>query len=127
MTYTARLANGVFLSHLPAITDLSWEAVCVNGYLRIVDNNDSLQLFKRRGTGYSFDLIPLEKVAPASSHVALVEDLLRCMRTHEKPLANEVVARNGMEILMGCAASHQQGGCKVKLPLADREMYIPSH
>ena len=127
LTYTARLTDGAFISHLPAVTDLRWEIVCTNGYIRIVDNNNSLRLFKRHGRGYSFDSVPLEKVAPASSHVALVEDLLRCMRTHEKPLANEMVARNGMEILMGCAASHQQGGCKVQLPLADRGMYIPSH
>jgi predicted dehydrogenase len=127
LTYTARLSNGVFLSHLPAITDLRWEIVCANGTIRILDNNDSLHLFKRRGTSYSFDWVPLEQIAPASSNVALLEDLLRCMRTNEKPLANEVAARNGMEILMGCAASHQQGGCKVTLPLEDREMYIPSH
>ncbi|MFH1006907.1 MAG: Gfo/Idh/MocA family oxidoreductase [Candidatus Latescibacterota bacterium] len=127
LTYTARLTNGVFLHHLPAITDLRWEIVCANGYVRILDNNDSLELFRRRATSYSFDRVPLETIAPASSHVALVKDLLRCMREHETPLANEMVARNGMEILMGCAASHLQDGRKVKLPLSERGMVIPSH
>lgn len=127
LTYTAQLANGVFISHLPAITDLRWEIVCSNAYIRIVDNNDALQMYKRRGTSYSFDPVPLAEMAPTSSHAALVEDLLRCMRTDDTPLANEIAARNGMEILLGCAASHQQGGRKAKLPLVDREMYIPSH
>ena len=127
LTYTARLTNGVLVSHLPAVTDMRWEIVCSNGYIRILDNNDSLQLFKRNGKSYTFDSIPLEEMPPTSPNTALVENLLKCMRMQEKPLANEIAARNGMEILMGVAASHQQDGCRVQLPMTDRDMYIPSH
>ena len=49
------------------------------------------------------------------------------MKTGAKPLANEIVARHGMEMLMGAAQSHLVGGRTVELPLTDREMYIPSH
>ena len=49
------------------------------------------------------------------------------MKTGARPLANETVARHGMEILMGVVQSHLVGGRTVELPLAEREMYIPSH
>ena len=127
MTYTARLENGIFLIHLPAITDFRIEIVCANGYIRIVDNNDTLHLYKRRGRSYSFDPVPLAPILPASSHVELVRDLIHCTRTGSRPLANEIVARNGMELLMGVAQSHLAGGVTVGLPLTEREMYIPSH
>ena len=126
-TYTARLAGGAFLIHLPAVTDVRWEVVCSNGYLRIVDNNDALRVYRRRGTGYSFDAVDHPETAPASSHLALVEDLIDCVKNDGTPLANEVVARNGMEILMGAAESHLQGGRSVELPLENRSAYIPSH
>jgi len=126
-TYTVRLANGVFLIHLPAITDVRFEIVCSNGYVRILDNNDTLHLYRRRGNTYSFDAVPLPPIPPASSHLGLVRDLINSMKTGAKPRANEIVARHGMEILMGVAQSHLAGGRTVELPLAEREMYIPSH
>ena len=75
----------------------------------------------------SFDAVDLPETAPASSHLALVEDLIDCVKNDGTPLANEVVARNGMEILMGAAESHLQGGRSVELPLENRSAYIPSH
>lgn len=126
LSYTARLTNDVLLFHLPAVMDLRFEAVCTDGYLRIVDNNDRLVVYKRQGRTYSFDRTD-EPFLPASSHLALVEDLARCIRTGAVPLANEIVARYGMEILMGTAQSHLEGGRTVELPLANREMNIPSH
>jgi len=126
LSYTAQLASGVVLFHLPAVMDVRFEAVCTDGYLRIVDNNDRLVVYERQGKTYSFDRID-EPFLPASSHLALVEDLARCTRTGAAPLANEIVARQGMEVLMGVAQSHLEGGSTVELPLANREMYIPSH
>ena len=127
LTYTARLENDVFLNHLPAITDFRIEIVCSNGTIRILDNNDTLHLYKRRGRSYSFDRVELPPIPPASSHVELVRDLIHCMRTKATPLANEIVARNGTELLMGVAHSHLAGGVSVELPLEQRAMYVPSH
>jgi len=127
LTYTARLANGVLLIHLPAVTDARFELVCSDGYIRILDNNDTLQLYKRRGRTYSFDPVALPPIPAASSHLPLVRDLVRAVRTGQAPLANETVARAGMEILMGTAQSHLDSGRTVPLPLANRNMYIPSH
>ena len=127
LTYTARLESGVFLNHLPAITDFRIEIVCANGTIRILDNNDTLHLYKRRGRSYSFDRVELSPLPSASAHVELVRDLIHCVRTGARPLANEIVARKGTEILMGVAHSHLAGGVRVELPLSDRTMYVPSH
>jgi len=126
-TYTAQLADGVFLIHQPAVTDLRFEVICTNGYIRIIDNNDTFHVYRRRGRGYSFDPVERQPIPPASSNVALVRDLIDCVNAGAKPLANEIVARNGMEILMGVAQSHLAGGTSVKLPLENRRNYIPSH
>ena len=125
--YMARLANGVFINHLPSITDVRFEISCANGYLRILDNNDSLHLYKRRGRTYSFDEVELPRMPHASSNRELVRDLIHCLKTNSHPLANEIAARNGMEILMGAAQSHLEGGTTIKLPQANRKMYIPAH
>lgn len=125
--YTAMLENGILLNHLPAITDLRLEITCSSGYIRIVDNNDTIHVYKRRGDTYSFDPLQIEKPGPASPNRALVRNLVDCVLNDKTPLANETVALYGMELLMGAAQSHIQGGCTVKLPLDNREMYIPSY
>jgi len=127
LAYTARLENGVFLNHLPAITDFRLEITCSNGYIRIVDNNDTIHVYKRRGSSYSFDPLDIPNPGPASPNLALVRDLVDCVLHDKTPLANEVVALYGMELLMGVAQSHLEGGCTVGLPIANREMYVPSH
>ena len=126
-TFTARLSDGTFLVHMPAFMDVRWEAVCTNGYVRIVDNNDTLQLYRRRGKTYSFDRVELAPTEPASSHLGLVRDLVACVTEGGVPLANETVGRYGMEILMGVAQSHLAGGREVRIDEIDREMSIPSH
>lgn len=125
--YVARLASGVLVNHLPAVTDVRFEVACTNGYLRILDNNDSLHVYKRRGTTYSFDEVDLPRMPYASANRELVRDLIECVRHDRQPLANEIAARNGMEILMGAAQSHLEGGKMIQLPLADRRMYIPAY
>ncbi len=126
-SYTAELASGVLLVHLPAVADVRWEVTCTDGFIRIENNNDSLQVFRRRGQTYSFDPVAIDPIPPTSAHRALVQDLLRALDTDGRTLANEVVGRYGMEILIGAAHSHLQGGVRVPLPLAHRDMYIPSH
>ncbi len=125
--YVARLANGVFINHLPAVTDVRFEIACANGYIRIVDNNDSLHVYKRRGRTYSFDKLDLPPMPPTSPNRELVRDLIHCVKHDCQPLANEIAARNGMELLMGAAQSHLEGGRTVHLPLANRTMYIPCY
>lgn len=126
-SFTARLSDGTFLVHVPAYMDLRWEAVCTNGYVRIVDNNDTLQLYRRRGKTYTFDRVELAPAEPASSHLRLVQDLIACVHEGGVPLANERVGRHGMELLMGVAQSHLAGGREVQVDEIDREMVIPSH
>ena len=127
ITYTAHLLEDVYLFHLSSVSDVRWEVVCTNGYIRILNNNDSLEVYRRRAATYSFDRVPLETIPPASPHLALVADLISCVHEGGTPLANERAARNGMEILMGAAESHRRGGQTVPLPLESRAMYIPSH
>ena len=127
LAYTAHLENGVLLTHLPAVTDVRFEAVCTDGYLRVENNGGLLTVFRRRNSSYSFDPVELAAMKPASPNLALIGDLVNCVRDGGTPLANETVARYGMEILMGAARSHLEGGATVALPLEERSMYIPSH
>jgi predicted dehydrogenase len=127
ITFTAQLDNGVYLIHRPAITDNGWEATCENGSIRIINNNESIEIVKRRGTSYSFDPVALPPIPHASSNLMLIDDLIDSLAGNKKPCANELVGRHGMELLMGVAQSHLEGGRKVSLPLDNRAMYIPSH
>ena len=127
VSYTAFLENGVYLFHLPSVTDVRWEITCSNGYIQILNNNDFIRLWKRQNLSYNYEEVALPEIAPASSHRGLVKDLISCVRNGGKPLANETAARNGMEILLGAAESDRKDGIKVMLPLQNREMYVPSH
>ena len=125
-TYTVQLESGVMIHHLPAATDFRFEVVCVNGYMRNVDNNDAIHVYKRRGRSYSFDPVKVSSERPGSMSLNLVRDLAGCVRDGGTPLADETAGLYGMEILMGVAQSHLEGRL-VELPLANREMFIPSH
>jgi hypothetical protein len=58
--------------------------------------------------------VDLPETPPASSHLARVREVVRCVTTGRRPLSNVLTARNGMEILMGAVESHVDPG----LPLA---------
>jgi predicted dehydrogenase len=128
-SYTARTSSGVFLTHLPAVTDIRFEAVCSEGYLRVLDNTDSLEVYKRSKTRgiYCFDKLEIPPVPKGSGNLELVKDLVRAIKTDTQTRGNEVTTRNSMEILMGAAQSHLDGGRSVELPLANRTMYVPGY
>ena len=101
--------------------------MCTSGHVRVENNTGDLRAHKRRGSTYEFDPLGLAPVPQASPTLALVRDLVECVRRGGTPSANEVVSRYGMEILMGVAQSHLEQGRRVELPLDNRAMYIPSH
>ena len=126
-TYTARLESGVFITHLPAVTDFRFEVTCADGYLRNVNNNDALYAYRRRGQSYTFDRLDIPSCEAGSMSLELAREVVGCVRTGDTPLGNEIVGRYGMEILMGVAQSHLEGGRAVELPLANRDMFIPAY
>ena len=127
--YTACTASGVFLTHQPAITDIRFEVVCSNGYLRILNNTDSLHVYKRNKTKgqYCFEEMDTPPFRIGSGSLELVKELVTAVKSDGPTLGNEVTTRNSMEILIGAAQSHLAGGKAVDLPLADRAMYIPGY
>ena len=127
--YTACTASGVLLTHLPAVTDIRFEVVCANGYLRILDNTDALIVFKRSKTRgqYCFDNMDIPAVPKGSGNLELVKNLVIAVRSEAIPIGNEITTRNSMEILFGAAHSHLAGRKAVDLPLAERKMHIPGY
>ncbi len=61
-----------------------------------------------------------------SGTVAIIRDLIRSIETGRSGRSNLEVARRGMEILFGMAASQRQGGVRVKLPLDNRKISVHS-
>ena len=127
--YTSCTASGIFLTHQPAVTDIRFEVVCSGGYLRILDNTDSLHVYKRSKTRgqYCFDKVDIPAVAKGSGNLELVNDLVIAIKNDATPIGNEITTRNSMEILFGAAQSHLAARRAVDLPLADRAMYIPGY
>jgi predicted dehydrogenase len=74
----------------------------------------------------TFDEVPLPPMERPSCTVRIVEDLLQAMESSGTTRGNVHVARTGMEIQLGFVESHRQGGARVPVPVANRELYMTS-
>ena len=119
-------ANGVTAYSLLSPRGVEFEAICEKGVIAAL--NDGMEWhFRKRvpidpqgRTGLVAAEFP--EVAPASSTLRLVEDLVHSLDTGEPTRCGPRVALLNMELIFGFIESHRQGGARVTLPLAERTL-----
>lgn len=82
----------------------------------------STRNFEPLAVEYPFPLPPQVK----ASGLAIVEDLVTCIKNRQKPECSGEDGRAALEIAMAMRQSHRNGGKRVVLPLADRELRMIS-
>ena len=67
---------------------------------------------------------PLLEVAPRSTVVSCLEDLIEARETGRETRGHVAVTHDITEACLAVAVSHRQGGSWVELPIEDRDLYV---
>lgn len=123
-------ANGVTAYMLLTPRGLEVEAIGDQGTLTAL--NDGMEWLLRRRVPdaqgrTSLQMQPFEDVAPASSTLRLIEDLVHALDTGEPTRGGVRTALATMELIFGFIESYQQGGARVALPLQNRSLRLQSN
>ena len=121
-------ANGVTAHLMLTSRGLEVEAIGKQGTLTAF--NDGAQWLLRRRVPYGsagrteLQAADFADVAPASSTLRLIEDLVHALDTGESTRGGARVALAGMELIYGFIESHRRGGARVELPLGKRTLRL---
>lgn len=120
---TIRFANGVTAYALNTGRGLEVEAICEQGVISALNDGQEFLLRKRvvvddRGRT-ALEIVPFPDVKPASSTMALIEDLVHALDTGEAPRGGNAgqIAYANTEIIFAFIESHRRGGARVSLPI----------
>jgi predicted dehydrogenase len=106
-----------------------FEVDCTKGVVRVLDNGIDWRMRVRVesdkwGSHAPVSFPPFERVSPT---VKCIEDLINAIETDSDTKCNASVGRDGMELCIGMALSHLRGGMRIKPPIENRTLYVPSN
>lgn len=120
---TIRFANGVTAYALNTGRGLEVDAICEQGVLSALNDGQEFLLRKRMvvdDRGHTaLEIVPFPEVDPASSTLALIEDLVHALDTGEAPRGGSAgeIAYTNTEVIFAFIESHRRGGGRVTLPI----------
>lgn len=105
-----------------------FEVIGETGRLRSVGNGREI-VFWQIGADQRAE--PLQRIFPRpqriqSPGVRAFRDLVRCLETEKEPTCAGEDGRAALEVAIALRESHRQGGARVNLPLADRQLKMLS-
>ena len=108
------------------------EVIGTEGVLRAIADAQQVQFYKTvesslagRRAEPAQHIFPLP-AASHSSNTRTVLDLITCIETDKEPNCSGDDGRHALEVAIAMRESHQRGGTRVALPLADRSLHIRS-
>jgi predicted dehydrogenase len=125
-----RFATGVMGYYLMGGQGGDFEVQASEGNARIRNNGANWELWRRgpqpeRG-GQVFQPAPFPSFPTISRSINLLSDLRDAVLGGGDTLGNVRVARAGTEMALGIVESHRQGGARVPMPVAKRDLYMVS-
>lgn len=124
--YQVELEGGVEATSVPA-GNWDFEVIGDEGLLRCTNNNVEWSLRTRQPLGKKFHaFLPAEfpRVQPRSATVNCLADLVEAHEQRRPTLGDVEIAHHATEICLAVAESHLQGGKRVLLPMANRELFV---
>ena len=122
-TFEIEYENGLQASTVPFSGTWEFEVFGSEGSIRSL--NDGQEVLRKTGArGSWWDVAPDPTVAPASSVVYLLEDLVTAHESGGTTLGNVDVTHQTTEACLAVAESHTKGGAWVELPMENRELYV---
>lgn len=124
--------NGVraFVRMLPSgPAEWEFDVIGAQGRLRGIANGREFEWWQLDTSGRRAE--PLRRLMPrpqrvASPGVRAVEDLVVCLESDKQPTCSGDDGLAALEIAIALRESHRQGGRRIDLPLADRQLLIRS-
>lgn len=122
-----RFANGVTAYMLLTPRGLEVEAIGSEGVLTALADGMEWSLRVRQADERGRPQLvpaPFADVAPISSTLALIEDLVHSLDTGLPPRGGPRVALAGTEVIFAMIESQRRGGAQMRLPLANRSLRL---
>jgi predicted dehydrogenase len=123
-TYEIEYENGLRASTVPFSGTWEFEVFGSEGSIRSLNDGQEVLFRKTGGRGNWWDVAPDPKVAPASSVVYLLEDLVTAHESGDTTLGNVDITHQTTEACLAVAESHMKGGAWVELPMEKRDLYV---
>ena len=73
---------------------------------------------------HQFVEVDFPKVQPRSATVACLLDLIKVHEQNRPTLGNVDITHHATEVCLAVAESHMRGGRRIKLPMANRDLYV---
>ncbi len=124
--YHIAFAGGLEAWTVPA-GNWDFEVIGNEGSIRGRNNGADWELRRVEKVGSRFNAFrpaPYQTPAPFSATVYLLEDIVKASEEGRPTLSNAEVTHRATEACLAVAESHRQGGVRVALPIANRDLYV---
>jgi hypothetical protein len=118
-----KFANGVH-GYFTAAGGTEFEVSGTAGKVRSVSNGMGWQLRKQTDVAHEIAASDLPEVSFGAGTDRGISDLAEALDTEGETQSPVQLARHSQEILMGIIESHRNGGSRVALPMANRDLYV---
>jgi predicted dehydrogenase len=118
-----RFANGLH-AYMVAGGGYEFEVSGNRGKIRTLNNGDLAQWRQMTDPWRLLKETPFPDVPRASGTVNAILDIVEALDAGRDTEGNIRIARRSQEMIFGIIASHRQGGARVPLPLAERNVYV---
>ena len=118
-----RFANGIH-AYMVAGGGFEFEVSGRLGKIRTMDNGVLAQWRKVTEPWNMLEETPFPDVPRESGTVNAILDMVEALDNDRDTAGSIHLARRSQEIIFGLIESHRQGGARVALPLADRDLYV---
>ena len=102
------------------------ELVCSDGVIRVVNDGEAVQVWRRDATSGALDTVPVELMEPQSGTMHMIRDLVKAIKMGKPGRSNLRVAMISQEIGFGIYESHLRGGVAVSPPIENRDRWVSS-
>lgn len=118
-----KFSNGIH-GYFTAAGGTEFEVSGTTGKVRSTSNGMGWQLRKQTDVTFEMAESDLPEVSFGAGTDRGIYDLAEALDTGRDTQSPLEVARRSQEVLMGIIESHRQGGARVPLPMANRDLYI---
>jgi hypothetical protein len=115
--------NGVH-GYFVASPGHDYEVCGTEGTLRTINDGLNVRWFRKQVQWQHLDEAPFPEVPKESGTVNGLRELVAALDGQAETTGGIRRARASQEIVLGLVASHRQGGSRVPLPLADRQLAV---
>jgi len=122
--YRVRYDSGAEAMFIPLPGPFNMEVLGTEGRALAWDNGEDIRV-RRAVKGSPIVEETIIRKTGESPTITTIRDIIKEIQTGERTRGNIDVTMHSVEVQFGLAHSHLSGGSRTKLPIDDRDLYIP--